>query len=78
MKIQITFCSSFAHLSTAITVGERVKTSDPSEFQKHFPQFIWLLRDVINPPCDKDGKDIPLNDYVNEEVLKTIQIATML
>ena len=61
--------SSFAHLSTAIKVSE-TKANDPKEFQKYFPRFMWLLRDVINPPMDDDGEDMPLIDYLNDEVLK--------
>lgn len=30
---------------------------------------MWLLRDVINPPCNEDGEDIPLIDFLCEEVL---------
>lgn len=33
---------------------------------------MWLLRDVINPPCDENGEDIPLVDYLYTEVLKPI------
>lgn len=31
---------------------------------------MWLLRDVVNLPTDDEGKDIPLVDYLKEEVLK--------
>ena len=33
---------------------------------------MWLLRDVINPPCDENDKDIPLVKYLYDEVLKPI------
>ena len=61
--------SSFAHLSTAIKVSE-TRANDPKEFQKYFPRFMWLLRDVTNPPMDDNGEDMPLIDYLNDEVLK--------
>lgn len=64
--------SSFAHLCTALTVSDKAIGNDPKEFQKYFPQFMWLLRDVTNPPCDEDGKEIPPIDYLNTEVLKPI------
>lgn len=31
---------------------------------------MWLLRDVINPPSDENGDDIPLMDYLDKEVFK--------
>lgn len=63
-------CSSFAHLSTAINVREK-KENDPKEFQKYFPKFMWLLRDVTNPPYDEDEEDenAALSKYLREVVL---------
>ena len=68
MRDLFLFCSSFAHLSTTINVSD-TKADNPKEFQKYFPRFMWLLRDVTNPPCNEDGEDIPLIEYLNDEVL---------
>jgi hypothetical protein len=61
--------SSFAHLSTAINVREK-KQNDPIEFQ-NFPKFMWLLRDVTNPPYDDEEEDenSALSKYLTEVVL---------
>lgn len=32
---------------------------------------MWLLRDVINPPCDEKLEEIPLVDYLYTEILKS-------
>ena len=63
-------CSSFAHLSTAVTISDKTTEHNPKEFQKHFPQFMWLLRDVVNPPCDDDGMDMLPLDYLHDKVLQ--------
>ena len=45
--------------------------NDPKEFQKYFPRFMWLLRDVTNPPYDEDEEDeiAALSKYLMEVVL---------
>ena len=58
-------CSSFAHLSTAITVNDHGRASDPADLRKYFPHFMWLLRDVI-----REEEDPPLIEYLNAEALK--------
>ena len=63
------YCSSFAHLSTAIKVSD-TNTSNPEEFRKYFPKFMWLLRDVVNLPCNEEEEEIPLIAYIQDEVLK--------
>ena len=71
MLLYILFAhSSFAHLSSSITIGSKAKGTDATEFQKYFPQFMWLLRDVLNGLYDDKGDEMELIDYLNAEVLQ--------
>lgn len=46
---------------------------DPTQHKQHFPDFIWLLRNVIDLPEDEDGNEIPLKTYVLSEVACSTQ-----
>ena len=63
--------SSFAHLSSSISIRKEKKKNVQRDFQKYFPQFFWLLRDVLNLPYDDEGEEIDLVDYLHSTVLKT-------
>ena len=63
--------SSFAHLSSSISIHKAKKKNVQREFQKYFPHFFWLLRDVLNLPYDDEGEEIDLVDYLHTTVLKT-------
>ena len=44
---------------------------DGSTLSKHFPDFIWLLRDVmLQLPAAEDGKQLSPTDYIIQKVLK--------
>jgi len=61
---------SFAHLSSSIAIHKDAKKDGAEEFQKYFPHFLWLLRDVLNLPDNEEGEDMELVDYLNKDVLK--------
>ena len=63
--------SSFAHLSSSIAIHKELKENKAEEFQKYFPHFLWLLRDVINLPYDEEGEEIELVNYLYTTILVT-------
>lgn len=38
-------------------------------FRQQFPKFQWLFRDVMLPPVNDDGNEIPITDYVRTQIL---------
>ena len=36
--------------------------------QRIFPHFMWLLRDVILEPTDRNGKPCHISDYIKQKV----------
>ena len=42
---------------------------DGSTLSKHFPDFIWVLRDVLLLPATKDGRELPPTDFLIQQVL---------
>ena len=64
----------FAHLTRCVAVRRtETGTSTAEELQSHFPKFIWLLRNVICPPLDEEGQEIPLKTYIHSEVASSTQ-----
>ena len=62
--------SFFTHLTQCISVSEDATNhSTHEELQKHFPKFVWLLRNVINLPEDEDGNEVPLKTYLHSEAI---------
>ena len=47
-----------------------MEEDDSFELKNHFPDFLWLLRDVTNTPTGDDGKEISPTDYLLKKVLK--------
>ena len=43
---------------------------DSLDLKDHFPDFLWLLRDVILTPTDKDGNEITPKEYLLTNILK--------
>ena len=39
------------------------------DFHQQFPKFRWLFRDVMLPPENDDGNEIPITDYVKTQIL---------
>lgn len=68
-------CSLFTHLSKCVSITtDATHDSKPEQFQRYFPNFVWLLRNVINLPEDEDGNDIPLKTYIqSDDVCSTQQ-----
>lgn len=65
--------SCFTHLSKAIVVRDGFKEEDAlGQFQHYFPDFIWLLRDVLlRIPKDKTtGRQLTPTQYLKNRVLK--------
>lgn len=64
--------SCFAQLATNIKIYENKNEENPNtstEYQQHFPDFLWLLRDVTLQPTDRTGKVISPIEYLKNEVL---------
>ena len=38
-------------------------------FHRQFPKFRWLFRDVVLPPVNDSGDEIPITDYVKTQIL---------
>lgn len=70
-----TYChcthSCFSQLATNIKIYENKAENSGSdaEYQQHFPDFLWLLRDVTLQPADKSGKLVTPVEYLFNEVL---------
>ena len=65
--------SCFAHLSKSILVRDGFKEEDAlGQFQHYFPDFIWLLRDVLlRIPKDKTtGRQLTPTQFLKNRVLK--------
>ena len=39
------------------------------DFHQQFPKFHWLFRDVMLPPVNDDGNEIPITEYVKTQIL---------
>ena len=68
------FFSHFAQLATSIAVRDATGDSDSDEYfelNNYFPDFLWLLRDVILIPTGEDGKEVSPTEYLKTKVLRT-------
>ena len=61
--------SCFTKLSNGIVVREGQKNTT-SSFPPHFPNFLWLLRDVHLLPVDDHGKEISPTKYLTDRILR--------
>ena len=59
--------SFFAQLSSMVRSSQ--KQNMEFDFHQQFPKFRWLFRDVMLPPVNDDGNEIPITDYVKTQVL---------
>ena len=67
------FFSHFAQLATSIAVRDATGDSDSDEYfelNNYFPDFLWLLRDVILIPTGEDGKEVSPTDYLKTKVFR--------
>lgn len=56
--------SFFAQLSSMIR-----NSQNQFDFHQQFPKFHWLFRDVMLPPVNNDGNEIPITEYVKTQIL---------
>ena len=61
--------SCFTKLSKGIVVRKGQKTTVNS-FRPHFPNFLWLLRDVHLVPVDEQGREISPSKYLTDRILR--------
>ena len=71
------FFSCFTVLSQSVSIRAGEDNEDMTDFRAHFPDFLWLLRDVTLEPTDKkSGKSITPAEFLMTQVLvcgKTIR-----
>ena len=65
----IIYCSYFVKLAKSVAIKKGSKGFNPNEIRKHFPNFLWLLRDVTLLPTDENEREISPNDYLLKRVL---------
>ncbi|KAI8499779.1 Guanylate-binding protein 5 [Branchiostoma belcheri] len=58
----------FINLAEAVSIKKAQKRK-LLEYSEHFPDFMWLLRDVSLKPTDKNGKEISPTEYLKTRVL---------
>ena len=62
--------SCFTQLSSSIAVRSESDAEDsPTDLQDHFPDFLWLLRDVQLEFTDENGNVITPTEYIKGQVL---------
>ena len=61
--------SYFVKLAKFVAIKKDSKNINPNELRKHFPNFLWLLRDVALLPTDENGREISPTDYLLKRVL---------
>ena len=67
-------CSVFTHLTKSVTVKKGGSSeSRAEELQVHFPDFIWLLRNVMYLPEDDEGREVPLETHIHSEVASSTE-----
>ena len=57
---------------TQLSKSIQVKSGEKQQykhFSNHFPDFLWLLRDVILTPTNGEGKEITFKEYLLDNVL---------
>lgn len=63
-------CSCFTELSRSISIRSGEENEDLTDFRLHFPDFLWLLRDVTLDTTDEiSGKQITPTEYLKRKVL---------
>ena len=64
-------CSCFGELSQSIMISESLKNDDLHEsyLKKHFPDFLWLMRDCDLELHNDAGEEISATDYIRKKVL---------
>ncbi len=62
--------SCFAKLSQSFLISESLQ-HDESYLKKHFPHFLWLMRDFDFECRDDNGEEMSATDYVLQKILVT-------
>ena len=65
--IVFVFYSCFAQLSSYVLTHD--DADDLPDHQKHFPDLLWLLRDVDLDITDEDGEPLTPTEYIKSQVL---------
>ena len=63
------FFSFFVKLASSVAIKKESTKNSMNELRKHFPDFLWLLRDVTLQPTDENGMEISPKDYLMKRVL---------
>ncbi len=64
------YYSCFTELSQSISIRSGQENEDMTDFRAHFPDFLWLLRDVTLDTTDKKtGKIITATEFLKTQVL---------
>ena len=64
------FFSCFTELSQSISIRSGEENEDMTDFRAHFPDFLWLLRDVTLETTDKKtGKVLTATEFLKTQVL---------
>ena len=63
------FFSFFVKLASSVAIRKWSTKNSMNELRKHFPDFLWLLRDVMFQPKDENGMEISPKDYLMKRVL---------
>ena len=68
--MSITSFSCFTELSRSISIRSGEDNEDMTDFRAHFPDFLWLLRDVTLETTDKKtGKVLTATEFLKTQVL---------
>ncbi len=62
--------SYFANLANCIAVNSSQEETNAFYYKNHFPNFLWLLRDVHLLPTGSDGKIVSPTEYLVGTVLR--------
>ena len=71
--LQRSSCSHFAQLATSIAVkvgGGDCDDDESLELKNHFPDFLWLLRDVTLLPTGENGREVSPTEYLMTKVFR--------
>ena len=60
--------SFLAQLASTVTPDCHDNEDDLRTLRWHFPNFHWLLRDVLQTPVDDNGEEVCLTTYIKEQV----------
>ena len=65
----LAFFSFFVKLASSITIKKGSSKSSIHELRKHFPDFLWLLRDATLQSTDENGLAISPREFLKTRIL---------